>query len=67
MFGISGEHLIILTIILLVFGPKRIPGVGRTIGKTFRNFKDGIEGVKEAEFRKIGDKTDKSKGAKKGT
>ncbi len=59
MFGISGEHLIILTIILIVFGPKRIPQVGQTLGKSLKNFKDGLAGVKEAKFRKIEDSENK--------
>jgi sec-independent protein translocase protein TatA len=53
MFGISGEHLIILAIILIVFGPRRLPELGNTMGKAIRNFKDAIAGVEEASFRKL--------------
>lgn len=53
MFGISGEHLLILGIVLLIFGPKRLPELGNTMGKAIRNFKDAISGVEEAKFRKI--------------
>ncbi len=53
MFGISGEHLLILVIILVLFGPKRIPQVGETLGRALKNFKDGLAGVKEAQYRKI--------------
>jgi sec-independent protein translocase protein TatA len=53
MFGISGEHLIILGIVLLVFGPRRLPELGNTLGKAIRNFKDGISGVEEAKYRKL--------------
>jgi sec-independent protein translocase protein TatA len=53
MFGISGEHLIILAIILIIFGPRRLPELGNTMGKAIRNFKDAISGVEEASFRKI--------------
>lgn len=53
MFGISGEHLLILAIVLLIFGPKRLPELGHTLGKGFRNFKDALAGVEEAQFRRI--------------
>ena len=53
MFGISGEHLIILFIILMVFGRRRLPEIGHSVGKAVRNFKDSLAGVEEAEFRKI--------------
>jgi sec-independent protein translocase protein TatA len=53
MFGISGEHLLILGIVLLIFGPRRLPELGNTLGKAIRNFKDAISGVEEAKFRKL--------------
>jgi sec-independent protein translocase protein TatA len=53
MFGISGEHLLILGIVLLFFGPRRLPELGNTLGKAIRNFKDAISGVEEASFRKL--------------
>ncbi len=53
MFGISGEHLIILGIVLIVFGPRRLPELGNTLGKAIRNFKDSLAGVEEAQFRRI--------------
>jgi sec-independent protein translocase protein TatA len=42
MFGMSGEHLLVLGIILLFFGPRRLPELGNTLGKSIRNFKDAI-------------------------
>ncbi|HAR43557.1 MAG TPA: twin-arginine translocase TatA/TatE family subunit [Bdellovibrionales bacterium] len=53
MFGISGEHILILGIVLLIFGPRRLPELGNTLGKAIRNFKDAISGVEEAKFRRI--------------
>ncbi len=53
MFGVSGEHLVILGIVLLIFGPRRLPELGNTLGKAIRNFKDSVSGVEEAAFRKI--------------
>lgn len=43
MFGISGEHLLVLLVILLIFGPRRLPDLGHSLGRTFRNFKDGLD------------------------
>jgi sec-independent protein translocase protein TatA len=44
-FGISvWEILILLLIVLLVFGPKRLPEMGRSLGKGMREFKDSISG-----------------------
>jgi sec-independent protein translocase protein TatA len=33
---------IVLLIVLLVFGPKRLPGLGRQLGSGLREFKDSI-------------------------
>ena len=38
------ELLIVLVILLLVFGPKRLPGLGRQLGGGMREFKDSIAG-----------------------
>lgn len=39
------EHLlIILVICLLIFGPSKLPGLGKGLGEAFRGFKDGIKG-----------------------
>jgi sec-independent protein translocase protein TatA len=44
-FGISvWELLILLLVILLVFGPKRLPEMGRQLGKGMREFKESITG-----------------------
>jgi sec-independent protein translocase protein TatA len=36
------ELLIILLIVLLLFGAKRVPEVGRSLGKSLREFKEGV-------------------------
>ncbi len=36
------QILIVLVIILLLFGPKRIPGIGKSMGEAIRGFKKGI-------------------------
>jgi sec-independent protein translocase protein TatA len=38
------ELIIVLVIVLLVFGPKRLPQLGRQLGGGMREFKDGIQG-----------------------
>jgi sec-independent protein translocase protein TatA len=38
------ELAIILVILLVVFGPKRLPGLGRQLGTGMREFKDSITG-----------------------
>jgi sec-independent protein translocase protein TatA len=40
------ELIIILVIVLLVLGPKRLPSLGRQLGGGMREFKDGIQGRK---------------------
>ena len=38
------EIAILLVIVLLVFGPKRLPEMGKSLGKGMREFKDSITG-----------------------
>jgi sec-independent protein translocase protein TatA len=38
------ELLILLAILLLVFGAKRLPQLGRSLGKGIRDFREGISG-----------------------
>jgi sec-independent protein translocase protein TatA len=37
--------LILLVVLLLVFGAKRLPEMGRSLGKGMREFKDGVSGL----------------------
>lgn len=44
-FGIGlWEMLILLLVLLLVFGPKRLPEMGRGLGRGMREFKQSISG-----------------------
>jgi sec-independent protein translocase protein TatA len=38
------EIIILLVIVLLIFGPKRLPDLGRSLGSGMRNFKDSVTG-----------------------
>jgi sec-independent protein translocase protein TatA len=38
------EIVIILVIVLVIFGPKRLPDLGRSLGKGMREFKDSVTG-----------------------
>jgi sec-independent protein translocase protein TatA len=44
------EILVLLGVLLLVFGPKRLPEMGRSLGSSVRELRDGITGrVEEPE------------------
>src|SRR5438045_7642282 len=38
------DALIVILILLLFFGPKRLPGLGKSLGQGMREFKDSISG-----------------------
>jgi sec-independent protein translocase protein TatA len=39
------ELVLILLVLLLVFGAKRLPEMGRSLGKGMREFKDSVSGI----------------------
>lgn len=41
------ELVVILGIALLLFGPSRLPGLGRSMGDAIRGFKKGLDGQDE--------------------
>ena len=44
-FGIGlPEVLIFLVVVLLLFGAKRVPEIGKSVGKGMREFKDAVTG-----------------------
>jgi sec-independent protein translocase protein TatA len=43
------EIVVILIIALIVFGPKRLPELGRSMGKGIREFKSSLSGDKDDE------------------
>ena len=47
-FGLGWQEiLIVLVIALVVFGPKRLPEMGRSLGKGIREFKTSVTGEDE--------------------
>ena len=56
MFGLGVPEIIVIAIIiLLIFGAKRLPGIGESLGKTvkeIRNAKKEISGIKKSEAKK---------------
>jgi sec-independent protein translocase protein TatA len=41
------ELIIVLVIALIVLGPKKLPEVGRSVGKGMREFKDSLNGIND--------------------
>ncbi len=70
-FGIGlPEMIVILTVALLIFGPKKLPEIGKSLGKAIRGFQDASKDF-ENEFKKevanleeSGVKDEKNKGIK---
>jgi len=38
------DVIVVLVVVLLIFGPKRLPELGKSLGSGFREFKDSITG-----------------------
>ena len=50
MFGIgTTELLIVLGIVVVLFGARRLPELGSGLGKAIKNFKSGISGKDEVD------------------
>ena len=44
MFGIRGwEWIIILVVVLIIFGPSKLPGLARSVGKSITEFRGGLK------------------------
>ncbi len=53
------EILVVLVIVLILFGPKKLPQLARAIGEAFSEYKKGMKGVEEEK------EPDKEKDARK--
>jgi sec-independent protein translocase protein TatA len=47
------EILILLVIVLLIFGPKKLPELGRSLGRGMREFKDSITGKDDDDEKQL--------------
>jgi sec-independent protein translocase protein TatA len=43
------EYLLIAVVLLILFGPKKLPELGRALGKMIREFKNGTQGILDAD------------------
>lgn len=43
------DLIVVLVIVLLIFGPKRLPGLGKSLGSGLREFKDSITGDSDSD------------------
>lgn len=43
------ELLIILAVVLLIFGPKHLPKLGKAVGSTVKNLREGLDADKKIE------------------
>lgn len=60
IFGIGLPEMALITIVaLLVFGPKKLPEIGRSVAKTLRSFQDASKEF-EREFKQEAQRIEKS-------
>ncbi len=53
MFGLSLGHLLVLSVVVLLFGHRRLPELGHALGKGLGAFKRGLEGKDTDEQTKL--------------
>ena len=49
MFPKGIEWVVILVVALLIFGPKNLPKLGKSLGSTVKNIREGMSGDDEPE------------------
>ena len=47
------EIVVVLVIVLIIFGPKRLPDLGRSLGSGMREFKDSVTGNNKDDEKQI--------------
>lgn len=61
-FGIGiPELVVILVIALVIFGPKKLPELGKNLGKGLKSFKEGMESAAEEFKAEVKDESPKPK------
>lgn len=48
----TNELIIVLVVVLIIFGPKNLPKLGKMFGKTMKGFKEGIDDDGDSEAAK---------------
>jgi len=65
LFGLGTQELIIiLAIVFLIFGAKRLPEIGSGLGKAIKNFKGGVKSIDEGTPEKPKEETKDQGGPK---
>ena len=47
MLGLNQDTLIIVLIVALIFGAKKLPEIGKGLGQSIKDFKDSLSGQEE--------------------
>jgi sec-independent protein translocase protein TatA len=55
------ELLIILVVVLLIFGPRRLPEMAKGIGQSVREFRKGLRDMRNDIDSDVNDDSDKAK------
>lgn len=59
MFGLGWQELlVILFIALIIFGPRKLTGLGKALGQTIKGFKDGIKNATDEVKKEISQTND---------
>ena len=66
-FGMPGgtEWIIILVVVLVIFGPKQLPKLGKMFGKTMKEVRSGMENLEESMDESKAPETDVAEAPKK--
>ncbi|MEW6055326.1 MAG: twin-arginine translocase TatA/TatE family subunit [Bdellovibrionota bacterium] len=58
MWGMSLSHILILVVVILLFGARRLPELGSALGRGIRAFKKGLDGEENPSPKQIADNED---------
>ena len=60
MFGLGPSEMVLIAVVaLIIFGPKRLPELGKGIGQFIQNFKKGVSGQSGQDDSKDSENKDK--------